>query len=79
MRSDDVSLGEMIAAADQLLALLTNPQAERLLRQDRAFRHSVFFDFAVGGEGEPTLFPVKCGEKIGSDHGAIYAILLETG
>ena len=55
MRSDDVSLGEMIAAADQLLALLANPQAERLLRQDRAFRHSVFFEFVIIGEGVAQL------------------------
>ncbi|MFN0106032.1 MAG: DUF86 domain-containing protein [Bryobacteraceae bacterium] len=40
----------MIAAADQLMELRAKPDAERLLREDRGFRHSVFFEFVVIGE-----------------------------
>jgi len=50
MRKDDACLREMLAAADQLLKLLRNPEAERLLSEDRFFRHSVFFEFVVIGE-----------------------------
>ena len=50
MRSDEIYLREMLDAADQLLALRSNPQAERLLYEDRVFRHSVFFEFVVIGE-----------------------------
>jgi hypothetical protein len=50
MRSDEVCLREMIAAADQLLVLLVKPEAERLLHEERGFRHSVFFEFVVIGE-----------------------------
>lgn len=50
MRRDEVCLREMIAAAEQLLNLLATPEAERLLHEDRSFRHSVFFEFVVIGE-----------------------------
>ena len=50
MRSDEVCLREMIAAAGQLLDLLAKPRAERLLHEDRSFRHSAFFEFVVIGE-----------------------------
>ena len=40
----------MIAATGQLLDLLAKPEAERLLHEDRSFRHSVFFEFLVIGE-----------------------------
>lgn len=42
-RSDEVCLREMLAAAEQLLILLDKTEAERLLHEDREFRHSVFF------------------------------------
>jgi uncharacterized protein with HEPN domain len=50
MRRDDVCLHEMLAAAEQLIELRGRPEAERLLREDRSFRHSVFFEFVVIGE-----------------------------
>jgi uncharacterized protein with HEPN domain len=50
MRSDEVCLREMVAATAQLLSLLAKPEAERLLHEDRSFRHSVFFEFVVIGE-----------------------------
>jgi uncharacterized protein with HEPN domain len=49
MRHDDVCLREM-AATTQLLGLLQRLDAEHLLHEDRAFRHSVFFEFVVIGE-----------------------------
>ena len=50
MRSDEVCLREMLAAAEQLLILLDKTEAERLLHEDREFTHSVFFEFVVIGE-----------------------------
>src|ERR1700724_2657917 len=50
MRRDDVCLREMLAAAEQLIELRCKPEAERLLHEDRSFRHSVFFEFVVIGE-----------------------------
>ena len=50
MRRDDACLREMLDAADQLLSLRAKPDAERLLHEDRVFRHSVFFEFVVIGE-----------------------------
>src|SRR5712692_3816523 len=50
MRQDEVCLREMIAAAEQIVALIARPEAERLLHEDRSFRHSVFFEFVVIGE-----------------------------
>jgi len=40
----------MLDSADQLLSLAAKPDAERLLHEDRVFRHSVFFEFVVIGE-----------------------------
>ena len=50
MPRDGVCLREMLDAAEQLLALLARPEAERLLHEDRVFWHSVFFEFVVLGE-----------------------------
>ena len=50
MRSDEVCLREMISATEQLPELLAKPDTERLLKEDRGFRHSVFFEFVVIGE-----------------------------
>lgn len=50
MRKDDDCIREMLAALEQLLELRRNPEAERLLVENRSFRHSVFFEFVVIGE-----------------------------
>ena len=50
MRLDEVALREMLAAAEQLLELLTEREAERRFHEDRPFRHSAFFEFVVIGE-----------------------------
>jgi uncharacterized protein with HEPN domain len=50
MRQDESCLRETIAAAEQIMVLIVRPEAERLLREDRSFRHSVFFEFVVIGE-----------------------------
>jgi uncharacterized protein with HEPN domain len=50
MRSDEACLREMLDAADQILDLAAKPDAERLLNEDRVFRHSMFFEFVVLGE-----------------------------
>ena len=57
MRSDEACLREALDAADQLLALLANPEAERLFTEDRVFRHSVFFEFVAMGEQVSSLSP----------------------
>ena len=50
MRSDEVCLREMIAAAGQLIELLAKPEAVRLRHEDRSFRHSPTSEFVVIGE-----------------------------
>jgi uncharacterized protein with HEPN domain len=60
MRRDDVSLREMLAAAEQLLELLKRPDAERLLQEDRSFRHSVLFEFVIIGEEVAALSEALC-------------------
>ena len=48
--TDENALREMFDAANQLVVLLRRPDAEGLLKSDRVFRHSVFFEFLVIGE-----------------------------
>jgi uncharacterized protein with HEPN domain len=55
MRHDEDCLREMVEAAAQLFFLMNKPGAERLLTEDRSFRHSVFFEFVVIGEGVTRL------------------------
>lgn len=50
MRNDEFCLREILAAAEQLERLRGRENALERFREDREFRHSVFFEFIAIGE-----------------------------